>query len=86
MMHRRGSRFSIAKQSMKNKELTPLTFKGQNESPSLSPNDRFIIYASKNKEGEQSLRIVSIDTLTQKTIHPAGHLIQEPSWSPYLTG
>lgn len=86
MMHRRGKRFSIAKQMLNNSELTPLTFNGQSESPSLSPNDRFVIYANKNKKGEQSLQIVSVETLNQHTIHPAGNLIQEPSWSPYLSG
>ncbi len=83
MMHRDESkRFSIAVQDS-NGAVLKVTHGDSDESPSLAPNGRLIIYAT-HKDDRGILGMVSIDGRMQTRIPVRDGDIQEPSWSPYL--
>ncbi len=83
MLHQDGEMFSIAAQDLQSGRVTPLTRSGLNESPSLAPNGRMVVYGT-NSNGRGMLAEVSIDGRV-KLLLPAGKgEVQEPAWSPFL--
>jgi TolB protein len=83
-MHREDGKFYIAIQNLATGQLDVLSRAGADESPSLSPNGRMVIYAT--QVGDHSvLSQVSVDGRIRLTL-PAreGGSIQEPAWSPFL--
>lgn len=81
LLHRSGHDFSVAVQSLKTGELTPLTFSKFDESPTVSPNGNFVLYSTQSK-GRGVLRIVSIDGKVRLELpHKKGD-VQNPAWSP----
>jgi TolB protein len=83
LMHRKNKRFAIGVQDLETGELLPVTFNGKDESPTLSPNGRMILYASE-KEGFSVLKMVSIDGKVQLNLPSPEGGVQEPAWSPFL--
>ena len=85
LLHRGGAAgsFSIALQELASGDLTPLTFSKFDESPSLSPNGKMVVYASKQK-GKGILRISTIDGRVNFKIPKSAGDMQEPAWSPYF--
>lgn len=82
MLHRDDKNFHIATQDSKGK-LTQLTFSGYDESPSLSPNGRMIVYAT--RAGEKGvLSVVSLDGRINRQLPSQSADLQEPAWSPFL--
>lgn len=83
LLHRDDHQFNIGLQDMATSRITPLTSSGMDESPSIAPNGRLVLYAS--HEGNQGvLYIVSTDGQTRTRLPTANGDAQEPAWSPYL--
>ncbi|MDR1057485.1 MAG: Tol-Pal system beta propeller repeat protein TolB [Coxiellaceae bacterium] len=82
MLHQEGEMFSIAYEDLRSHRMVLLTQSGLNESPSLAPNGKMIVYAT-NSKGHGMLAEVSIDGRV-KLLLPAGEgAVQEPAWSPF---
>ena len=83
MLHKEGNMFSIAEQDLQSSRVTVLSQFGFNESPSIAPNGKMVVYAT-NHNGRGMLAEVSIDGRV-KLLLPAGEgEVQEPAWSPYI--
>ncbi len=83
-MHRETSTFGIAKQDLASGQLQTLTTNGLEESPSLAPNGKMVLYATQN-QGRGILAVVSIDGRIKLRLPARAGTVQEPAWSPYLT-
>lgn len=83
MMHRKDKNFNIGIQDIGSSQVTQLTFSPFDESPSISPNGRLILYATHFRE-QGVLALVSIDGRIKLQLPPRNGDIQEPAWSPYL--
>ncbi|WP_420795302.1 Tol-Pal system beta propeller repeat protein TolB [Legionella brunensis] len=82
MLHRENKSFNIAVQDDGGR-VTQLTFAPMDESPSVAPNGRLILYATRS--GEQGvLGVVSIDGRIKTRLPARQGDVQEPAWSPYL--
>lgn len=84
MMHRdESNEFDIALQNLQTGAVQLLAKSGINESPSISPNGRMVLYAS--SDGRRSmLGIVSIDGRIRLQLPNRGGDVQSPAWSPFL--
>lgn len=82
-MHRQTSTFGIAKQDLASGELQALTNTGSEESPSLAPNGKMVLYATQY-QGRGILAVVSIDGRVRLRLPARAGSVQEPAWSPYL--
>ena len=84
MMHRDRSLFGIARQDLMSGRLDVLTRSGSDESPSLAPNGKMVIYAM--HRGQQGvLAVVSTDGLVKLRLPAQAGSVQEPAWSPFLS-
>ncbi|MDP3558997.1 MAG: Tol-Pal system beta propeller repeat protein TolB [Legionellaceae bacterium] len=83
MLHRQDGHYNIAVQNMGQNTIMPLTHSVLDESPSISPNGRLVLYAT--REGANGeLGVVSVDGRIRMRLPSAQGDIQEPAWSPYL--
>ena len=83
MLHQAGDMFSIALEDLKSGRVNLLTQSGLNESPSIAPNGKMVVYAT-NSNGRGMLAEVSVDGRV-KLLLPAGEgEVREPAWSPFL--
>ncbi len=80
LVTRRGSGFHIASYDMASREMKLLSPGGLEESPSLAPNGRMIIYAT----GRGGLAAASVDGRVQQSLVAPGSDVREPAWSPRL--
>lgn len=83
MMHRETGMFGIATQNFATSQLRILSNEGGDESPSVSPNGRQIIYATQFA-GRGVLAIVAIDGDFKMRLPARDGNVQEPAWSPFL--
>jgi TolB protein len=83
LLHRDSGKFNIAVQDVASGQLSLLTSALMDESPSVSPNGRLILYATKQSE-QGILGIVSIDGRIHMRLPSGDGDVQEPAWSPYL--
>lgn len=82
-IHRNAGRFSVAVQDLATRQMQLLTDSNFDESPSFSPNNRMILYATETG-GHGILSIVSSDGQTRSRLsQPMGN-IREAVWGPLL--
>jgi TolB protein len=84
MLHRDDRSFNIGLQNASGGPIASLTFSGLDESPSVSPNSRLVLYATRNQD-KGVLGIVSIDGRIRMRLPAREGDVQEPAWSPYLS-
>ena len=63
--------------------VTALTDSPMDESPSIAPNGRLVLYATHDQD-KGVLAIVSLDGRVRMRLPPRDGDVQEPAWSPYL--
>ncbi|WP_100623395.1 Tol-Pal system beta propeller repeat protein TolB [Candidatus Coxiella mudrowiae] len=83
MMHRENGLFGIAYEDLTTGRLQILTQSGADESPSLAPNGKMIIYATEYG-GQGVLAQVSINGQVKLRFPSREGIVQEPAWSPFL--
>ncbi|MDI1351870.1 MAG: Tol-Pal system beta propeller repeat protein TolB [bacterium] len=83
MLHRDDRKFNIGLQNVSGGPVASLTFSGLDESPSVSPNSRLVLYATRYQD-KGVLGIVSIDGRIRMRLPARDGDVQEPAWSPYL--
>lgn len=83
MMHRQMGQFGIAILNLDNGAVQELTQSGSDESPSIAPNGKMIIYA-REFSGRGVLAAVSIDGRIKLRLPSREGNVQEPAWSPFL--
>jgi len=66
-----------------NLEIKQLTDKGNNESPTFSPDSMFIAFDS-DRDGKKGVYLMRVNGDGQKRITPKGVKALMPRWSPYL--
>ncbi|RUR15881.1 Tol-Pal system beta propeller repeat protein TolB [Legionella sp. km535] len=84
MLHRDDRNFNIGLQNASGGPIASLTFSGLDESPSVSPNSRLVLYATRIQD-KGVLGIVSIDGRIRMKLPAREGDVQEPAWSPYLS-
>ena len=84
MLHRDDRQFNIGLQNASGGPVASLTFSGLDESPSVSPNSRLVLYATRYQD-KGVLGIVSIDGRIRMRLPAREGDVQEPAWSPYLS-
>lgn len=83
VLHRGDGQFTIGVQDAGSSHIVPITFSGFDESPTVAPNGRFVLYAT--RDGERgALSIVTIDGRVRKPVSTVSGDAQEPAWSPFL--
>lgn len=82
MLHREDKSFNIAVQD-DNGNVSQVTFSPFDESPSVAPNGRLILYATHHND-KGVLGMVSIDGRIKLRLPSREGDVQEPAWSPYL--
>ncbi|HVT63288.1 MAG TPA: Tol-Pal system beta propeller repeat protein TolB, partial [Legionellaceae bacterium] len=70
-------------QDLQSGQVLTLTDSTMDESPSVAPNGRLILYATHEK-GQGVLAMVSIDGRIRLKFPSRDGDIQEPAWSPFL--
>jgi TolB protein len=80
---RRGSGFYIAIKDLSSGNEQILSDGGREESPSFSPNGRWIMFASKSS-GRDVLMTMSVDGKYKQRLSSPASEIREPAWGPYL--
>lgn len=83
VLHREDHQFNIGIQDVDSGHITPLTFSTMDESPTVAPNGKMVLYAT-HEGGQGALAIVSVDGRTRMSIPSVNGDAQEPAWSPYL--
>lgn len=83
MLHRDDRNFNIGVQNANGGPISSLTFSGMDESPSVAPNSRLVLYAT-HYQDKGVLGIVSLDGRIRMRLPARAGDVQEPSWSPYL--
>jgi TolB protein len=80
---RRGGGFYIAVKDLVSGNEQVLSDGGREESPSFSPNGRWLMYASK-ASGRDVLMTMSIEGKYRQRLSSAASDIREPAWGPYV--
>jgi TolB protein len=83
MQHRKNRAFNIGILEPEKGEVRQLTFAGVDESPTIAPNGRMILYATRYKN-KGVLSIVSSDGKIRMRLPSRDGEVQEPAWSPFL--
>ena len=81
-VRREGGRFQVAIQDYATRQVQVLTQGPLDESPSVSPNSKLILYAAMERGGRGILAAVSADgRVKQRLVAPATE-VREPAWGP----
>jgi TolB protein len=83
MVHRADGKFHIAEQNFETDRVLVLTQTSLDESPSLAPNGRMVIYATQ-RNGRGVLGAVSTEGDIKYNYPATLRDLREPAWSPYL--
>lgn len=84
MLHRETTSFNIAIMDLKTGNIKNLTKSGDNQSPSIAPNGKMIVFASEHS-GQGVLGIVSTNGNISLRIPDQNGSVQAPAWSPFLS-
>lgn len=80
---RRDGRFQLYALDLANGQETRLSDTTRDESPSFSPNGKYIMYATEmGRRG--SLAVVSVDGLVKQRLTTQAGDIREPTWGPFM--
>jgi len=82
-VHQRERAFNIARTKLDNGEETVLTRTESDESPSVSPNGRMLIYATKSN-GESVLTVISADGGAAYILPASEGDVRDPAWGPIV--
>ncbi len=82
-VHQRDRAFTIARTNLENDEETVLTRTESDESPSVSPNGRMLIYATK-QSGESVLTVISADGGAAYSLPASKGDVRDPAWGPFV--
>lgn len=82
-VHQRNRAFHIARINLKNGEETVITRTESDESPSVSPNGRMLIYATQ-QNGTSVLTVVSANGGAAYSLPAADGDVREPAWGPIV--
>jgi len=82
-VHQRDKLFHIARMDLKSGEETVLTRSGSDESPSVSPNGRMLIYAN-SQGGKHVLTVISADGGAAFSLPASEGDVREPAWGPMV--
>lgn len=82
-VHQRDGGFHIARTDRESGDETVLTRTGHDESPSLAPNDRLLIYATRQR-GQSVLSVIATDGGSNYTLPATEGDVRDPAWSPLL--
>ncbi|QBM17291.1 protein TolB [Marinobacter sp. JH2] len=80
-VHQRERSFHIARRNLKTDEESIVTRTGTDESPSVSPNGRMLIYATE-QGGKGVLTVVSADGGAAYSLPASEGEVREPAWGP----
>ena len=83
MLHRDDRAFNIGVLQISHGVITALTDSPLDESPSIAPNGRLVLYAT-HYQDKGVLAIVSLDGRVRMRLPARDGDVQEPAWSPYL--
>ena len=83
MLHRDDQQFHIGVQAVGSNSINVITHAMMDESPSVAPNGRMILYATRYQD-QGILAIVSLDGTTNTKLSVRDGDIQEPAWAPFL--
>ncbi|MBA2656887.1 MAG: Tol-Pal system beta propeller repeat protein TolB [Tatlockia sp.] len=83
MLHRGEKSFNIGVQDLGNGQMSQLTYSSYDESPTVSPNGRLILYATHGTKDQGILAMVSVDGRTKLNLPARNGDIQDPAWSPF---
>ena len=82
-VHQRDKSFHIARTNLKTEEETVLTRTDSDESPSVAPNGRMLIYATK-QGGNSVLTVIAADGGAAYSLPASKGDVREPAWSPIV--
>lgn len=83
LMHRETNSFGIARAELASGKVQVLANSGVDESPSLAPNGKMVLYATEY-QGRGVLAMVSVDGRVKLRLPARAGTVQEPAWSPFM--
>lgn len=83
LLNRQGGGFNIAALNLQTGNVQVLTHGGNNQSPSVAPNGKMVVYATK-QAGHSVLAMASTDGKVNVQLPDQLGDVQEPAWSPFL--
>lgn len=81
VLHHDQTGFNVALQDLKSGQLDLLSRSGQDQSPSMAPNDEMVVFATKSGT-KQVLGMVSRDARIRLRLPAQEGDVREPAWSP----
>ncbi|MGD9108820.1 MAG: Tol-Pal system beta propeller repeat protein TolB [Gammaproteobacteria bacterium] len=84
MLHRDNEGFNIAIQNLSTGVVTILVNNCDNQSPSIAPNGRMVIYATHDQNNHGVLALVSTDGKVELTLPESDGEVREPAWGPFI--
>lgn len=82
-LHQDGGSFDIAYLDLASGRVNVLTDSGHDESPSLAPNGKMVVYAT-NSSGRGVLAEVAVDGRVKLLLPAREGEVQEPAWGPFV--
>ena len=84
LIHYDERKFNVGMQDMKSGVVQILTDGSRDQSPSIAPNGKVIVYASE-ANGRGILRFVAKNGRAKlRYVGPKGNDLREPSWGPFI--
>ena len=81
---RRDGRFQLFALDLGNGQELRLSDTAKDESPSFSPNGKYIMYATESSGRRGALAVVSVDGRVRHSLSTQAGDIREPTWGPFM--